>query len=92
MGDKNSNRPYTLGDYFQPSHEGYRNSIKLPKEAKVSPLRFGTIQLVQNECVFHEIRSEDPIQQLKMAIDYAAGERLRKLRPEEASETIEDLA
>ncbi|GJY40052.1 hypothetical protein Tco_0427322 [Tanacetum coccineum] len=28
----------------------------------------------------------------KMAIDYAAGGRLRKLRPEEAWETIEDLA
>ncbi|GJW68016.1 hypothetical protein Tco_0122440 [Tanacetum coccineum] len=28
----------------------------------------------------------------QMAIDYAAGERLRKLRPEEAWETIEDLA
>ncbi|GJU48276.1 hypothetical protein Tco_1217831 [Tanacetum coccineum] len=27
-----------------------------------------------------------------MAIDYAVGERLRKLRPEEAWETIEDLA
>ncbi|GJT17102.1 hypothetical protein Tco_0875808 [Tanacetum coccineum] len=27
-----------------------------------------------------------------MAIDYAAGERLRKLRPEEAWKTIEDLA
>ncbi|GJT80612.1 hypothetical protein Tco_1054954 [Tanacetum coccineum] len=27
-----------------------------------------------------------------MAIDYAAGERLRKLRPKEAWETIEDLA
>ncbi|GJY73107.1 hypothetical protein Tco_0477538 [Tanacetum coccineum] len=28
----------------------------------------------------------------QMAIDYAAGGRLRKLRPEEAWETIEDLA
>ncbi|GKE74090.1 hypothetical protein Tco_1536131 [Tanacetum coccineum] len=28
----------------------------------------------------------------QMAIDYAAGERLRKLRPEEAWETIKDLA
>ncbi|GJT92480.1 hypothetical protein Tco_1081325 [Tanacetum coccineum] len=27
-----------------------------------------------------------------MAIDYAAGERIRKLRPEEAWEPIEDLA
>ncbi|GKA82008.1 zinc finger, CCHC-type containing protein [Tanacetum coccineum] len=29
MGDKNSNRPRTLGDYSRPSHEGYRNVIEL---------------------------------------------------------------
>nr|GEV86514.1 hypothetical protein [Tanacetum cinerariifolium] len=28
MGDENSIR--TLGDYFKPSHEGYRNTIELP--------------------------------------------------------------
>ncbi|GJU51432.1 UBN2 domain-containing protein [Tanacetum coccineum] len=37
MGNKNSNRPRTLGDFFQSSLEGYRNSIELPEEAKVSP-------------------------------------------------------
>ncbi|GJT40643.1 hypothetical protein Tco_0940508 [Tanacetum coccineum] len=37
MGDKNSNRPRTLGDYSRPSHEGYRNAIELPEGAKVSP-------------------------------------------------------
>ncbi|GKD74539.1 zinc finger, CCHC-type containing protein [Tanacetum coccineum] len=35
MGDENSNRPRTLGDYSRPSHEGYRNSIELPEGAKV---------------------------------------------------------
>ncbi|GJT18978.1 zinc finger, CCHC-type containing protein [Tanacetum coccineum] len=65
MGDKNSNRPRTLGDYSRPSHEGYRNAIELPEGAKVSPLRSDTIRLVQNGCAFHGLMSEDPIQHLK---------------------------
>ncbi|GKE05119.1 hypothetical protein Tco_1397137, partial [Tanacetum coccineum] len=101
-------------------NEGYRNAIKLPEGAKVSPLRSDTIRLVQNGCAFYGLMSEDPIQHLKdflrivdsidlnglqvqifydhvnsttqMAIDYAAGVRLRKLRPEKAWETIKDLA
>ncbi|GJS19254.1 hypothetical protein Tco_0447886 [Tanacetum coccineum] len=95
MGDVNPIR--TLGDYSRPSHEGYRNTIKLPKGNNVVPLRSDTIRLVQNGCSFHELRSEDPIQHLKdllriIAIDHAAGGRLKKLRPEVAWETIEDLA
>ncbi|GKA16659.1 hypothetical protein Tco_0696496 [Tanacetum coccineum] len=170
MGEENSNRPRTLGDYSRPSHEGYRNAIELPEGAKVSPLRSDTIWLVQNGCAFHELMSTDPIQHLKdflkivdsiylnsatrnttclrlfrftlrdqainwldheslydtwtrfkdllrkvphhgldlwlqvqifydhvdyttqKAIDYAAGGRLRKLRPKVAWETIKDLA
>nr|GEW64243.1 MAK10-like protein [Tanacetum cinerariifolium] len=129
MGEKNSNQPRTLGDYYRPSHEGYRNAIELPKEAKVFPLRFDTIRLVQNKYAFHGLRFEGPIQHLKEflkimdsidlngatknttqlclfylslrnqainwldhSIDYAAGERLRKLRMEEAWETVKDLA
>ncbi|GKA43514.1 hypothetical protein Tco_0736238 [Tanacetum coccineum] len=65
MGDENSNRPRTLGDYSRPSHEGYRNAIELPEGAKVSPLRSDTIRLVQNGCAFHGLMSEDPIQHLK---------------------------
>ncbi|GJV67824.1 hypothetical protein Tco_1483333 [Tanacetum coccineum] len=65
MGDENSNRPRTLGDYSRPSHEGYRNAIELPEGAKVSPLRSDTIWLVQNGCAFHGLMFEDPIQQLK---------------------------
>nr|GEV55136.1 zinc finger, CCHC-type [Tanacetum cinerariifolium] len=65
MGDENSNRPRTLGDYSRPSHEGYRNTIELPEGANVSLLRSDTIRLVQNGCAFHELMSKDPIQHLK---------------------------
>ncbi|GJU01174.1 zinc finger, CCHC-type containing protein [Tanacetum coccineum] len=177
MGDENPIR--TLGDYSKLSQEGYRNTIELPVGNNVVPLRSDTIQLVQNGCSFHGLRTEDPIQHhrdflrivdfidlnddtrnttrlrlfhfslydqainwldllpagsistwddlttrflaqffppgrtaelrndilmfqqfqifydhvdytTQMAIDYATGERLRKLRPEEAWETIED--
>ncbi|GKF91148.1 hypothetical protein Tco_0274849 [Tanacetum coccineum] len=64
MGDENHIR--TLGDYSKPSHEGYRNTIKLPKGNNVVPLRSDTIWLVQNGCSFHGLRSdEDPNQHLK---------------------------
>ncbi|GJX10915.1 hypothetical protein Tco_0200774 [Tanacetum coccineum] len=63
MGDENPIR--TLGDYSKPSHEGYRNTIKLPVGNNVAPLRSDIIRLVQNGCSFHELRSEDPNQHLK---------------------------
>nr|GEV30552.1 MAK10-like protein [Tanacetum cinerariifolium] len=63
MGDANHIRP--LGDYSKPSHEGYRNTIELPVGNIVVPLRFDTIRLVQNGCLFHGLRSEDPNQHLK---------------------------
>nr|GEU76712.1 MAK10-like protein [Tanacetum cinerariifolium] len=63
MGDENPIR--TLGDYSKPSHEGYRNTIELPVGNNVVPLRSDTIRLVQNECLFHRLRSEDPNQHLK---------------------------
>ncbi|GKE06124.1 hypothetical protein Tco_1398142 [Tanacetum coccineum] len=63
MGDENSIR--TLGDYFKPSHEGYRNTIELPVDNNLVPLRSDTIRLVQNGCSFHGIWSEDPNQYLK---------------------------
>ncbi|GKA48724.1 MAK10-like protein, partial [Tanacetum coccineum] len=62
MGDENHIR--TLGDYSKPSHEGYRNTIELPVGNNVVPLRSDTIQLVQNGCSFHGLRSEDPNQHL----------------------------
>ncbi|GJV37386.1 hypothetical protein Tco_1409863 [Tanacetum coccineum] len=63
MGDANPIR--TLGDYSKPSHEGYRNTIKLPVGNNVVPLRSDTIRLVQNGCSFHGLRSEDLNQHLK---------------------------
>nr|GEW27855.1 hypothetical protein [Tanacetum cinerariifolium] len=65
MGDENSKRPRTLGDYSRPSYKGYQNAIKLFEGAKVSPLRSDTIRLVQNICAFQGLMSEDAIQHLK---------------------------
>ncbi|GJW83873.1 MAK10-like protein [Tanacetum coccineum] len=62
-GDENPIR--TLGDYSKPSHEGYRNTIKLTIGNNVVPLGSNTIRLVQNECSFHGLWSEDPNQHLK---------------------------
>nr|GEV69220.1 hypothetical protein [Tanacetum cinerariifolium] len=55
----------TRVDYSKPSHEGYRNTIKLPEGNNVVPLSSDTIRLVKNGCSFHGLRSEDPIQHLK---------------------------
>ncbi|GKD05954.1 zinc finger, CCHC-type containing protein, partial [Tanacetum coccineum] len=63
MGDENP--ICTLGDYSKPSHEGYRNTIKLPLRNNVVPLRFDTIRLVQNGCSFQGLRFEDPNQHFK---------------------------
>nr|GEV09561.1 retrotransposon Orf1 [Tanacetum cinerariifolium] len=63
MGDENPIR--TLGDYFKPSHEGYKNTMELPVENNAVPLRSDTIRLVQNGCSFHGLQSEDPNQRLK---------------------------
>ncbi|GKF31428.1 zinc finger, CCHC-type containing protein, partial [Tanacetum coccineum] len=41
------------------------NTIELPAGNNVVPLRSDTIQLVQNGCSFHGLRSEDPNQHLK---------------------------
>nr|GEY39666.1 hypothetical protein [Tanacetum cinerariifolium] len=60
-----ANHIRTLVDYSKPSHEGYRNTIELPIGNNAVPLRSDTIRLVQNECSYHGIRSEDPNQHLK---------------------------
>ncbi|GJW69158.1 reverse transcriptase domain-containing protein [Tanacetum coccineum] len=57
--------PSTLDHYYDVSHEGYRNTIELLVGNNVVPLRPDTIQLVQNGCSFHGLRSEDPNQHLK---------------------------
>ncbi|GKA51342.1 hypothetical protein Tco_0744538 [Tanacetum coccineum] len=41
MGDENP--IHTLGDYYKPSHEGYRNTIELLEGNNVVPLRSDTI-------------------------------------------------
>ncbi|GKD17319.1 hypothetical protein Tco_1206477, partial [Tanacetum coccineum] len=63
MGDENP--ICTLGDYSKPSHEGYRNIIKLLIGNNVVPIQSNTIQLVQNGCSFCGLRSENPNQHLK---------------------------
>ncbi|GKA06320.1 hypothetical protein Tco_0685544 [Tanacetum coccineum] len=63
MGDENP--CHTLGDYSQPSHEVYQNTIEVPNGNDLVPLRSDTIWLVQNGCSFHGLRSEDPNQHLK---------------------------
>ncbi|GKD52788.1 hypothetical protein Tco_1286175 [Tanacetum coccineum] len=95
MGDENPIR--TLGDYSKPSHEGYRNTIQLLVGNNVVPLRSDTIRLVQNGCLFHELRSEDPNQHLKdflklCEIDRAAGRKIRNKNPDESWEIIENVA
>ncbi|GJS82763.1 hypothetical protein Tco_0749304 [Tanacetum coccineum] len=63
MGDENP--ILTLEDYSKPSYEGYKNTIELPVGNNVVPFRSDTIRLVQNECSFHGLRSQDPNQHLK---------------------------
>nr|GEW39881.1 MAK10-like protein [Tanacetum cinerariifolium] len=41
----NENLIRTLEDYSKPSHEGYRNTIELPEENNVVPLRSDTIRM-----------------------------------------------
>ncbi|GKA29184.1 MAK10-like protein, partial [Tanacetum coccineum] len=87
MGDENPIR--TLGDYSKPSHEGYRNTIKLPVGNNVVPLRSDTIRSVQNRCSFHGLWSEDPNQQLKDFLKLVDsldldGENRERTRMEEA--------
>ncbi|GKD35903.1 zinc finger, CCHC-type containing protein [Tanacetum coccineum] len=62
---RDANPIYTLGDYSKPSYEGYRNTIELFVGKNAVLLRSDTIQLVQNGCSFHELRSEDPNKHLK---------------------------
>ncbi|GJU56757.1 hypothetical protein Tco_1234523 [Tanacetum coccineum] len=62
---RDENQPRTLADYSRPSHEGYRNTIKILKEANVSHLQSETIWLVQNACAFHGRWSDNPKKHLK---------------------------
>nr|GEV30213.1 zinc finger, CCHC-type [Tanacetum cinerariifolium] len=66
MGDENP--ICTLKDYSRPSYDGHRNTIELPYENNVVPLRSDTIRLVQNGCSFYGFRSKDPNQHLKVLL------------------------
>nr|GEW56186.1 MAK10-like protein [Tanacetum cinerariifolium] len=102
MGDENP--IHTLGDYSRPSHEGYRNTIELIARNNMVPFRSDTIRLVQNGCIFHRLRSEDPNQHLKDflklvdsldldgTIDQSASGKLRNLKPKESWAILEDLS
>nr|GEY83102.1 RNA-directed DNA polymerase, eukaryota [Tanacetum cinerariifolium] len=57
-------RWFSGGSLWRPSHEGYSNTIELPKGNNIVPLS-DTIWLVQNGCSFHGLRFEDPNQHLK---------------------------
>nr|GEX26086.1 hypothetical protein [Tanacetum cinerariifolium] len=87
MGDANPIR--ILGDYFKPSHEGYRNTIELPVGNNVFFSTRRTAKLRNDILMFQQHQGESLSE---MAIDYAVGERLRKLRPKEAWATIVKLA
>ncbi|GJW97541.1 hypothetical protein Tco_0179349 [Tanacetum coccineum] len=75
MGDENPIR--TLGDYSKTSHEGYRNTIKLP---------------VGNNVLQVQIFYDRIDHTLKHTVDYTVEGRLRKISAEKAWATIEELA
>nr|GEV53730.1 hypothetical protein [Tanacetum cinerariifolium] len=102
---ENKNPICTLGDYFRPSHEVYRNTIKHTDGNNVVPLRPDSIRLVQNRCSFHELRSEDPNQHLKACLklvnlldldvvnkERTSGGKQRDKNAKESWALLEDLA
>ncbi|GJX16000.1 MAK10-like protein [Tanacetum coccineum] len=64
MGDENPIR--TLRDYSKPSHEGFRNTIKLPHRWVINVYLLITPSVGRKlNALFHGLRSEDPNQHLK---------------------------
>ncbi|GKC44545.1 hypothetical protein Tco_1062267, partial [Tanacetum coccineum] len=55
MGDENPIR--TLEDYSKPSHEGYRNTIELPVENNVVPIRSDTIRRTIDQSAGGKLRN-----------------------------------
>nr|GEV97322.1 zinc finger, CCHC-type [Tanacetum cinerariifolium] len=53
----------TLGDYSRPSHKGYRNTIELPDENNVVPLRSDTIRLESEELIENRIDWNKPLKE-----------------------------
>ncbi|GJR20792.1 hypothetical protein Tco_0969319 [Tanacetum coccineum] len=98
MGDENPIR--TLGDYSKPSHEGYRNTIELPKGNNVVPLRSDTIWTYSKKSLimasifgskskfFYD--HVNPV--TRRTIDQSVGGMLRHRNAEESWTLLEDLA
>ncbi|GJU52429.1 hypothetical protein Tco_1226143 [Tanacetum coccineum] len=99
MGDENPIR--TLGDYSKPSHECYRNTIKLPvgnislvnsfvptHPDLLRKVHHHGIDLWLQVQIFYDLIDHT----LKWTVDYATGGRLRKLSAKKAWATIEELA
>ncbi|GJQ91877.1 hypothetical protein Tco_0003016 [Tanacetum coccineum] len=91
MGDENPIR--TLGDYSRPSHEGYRNTIELPKGNNVVPLRSDTKTDAHSTDYGPRIQINTSRTFLKLrTIDQLAGGKLCDLNTEESWKILEDLA
>nr|GEV97299.1 zinc finger, CCHC-type [Tanacetum cinerariifolium] len=104
MGDENP--IHTLGDYSRPSHEGYRNTIELPKGNNVQ--HHGESLSEAWNCFKDLLRKVphhgidlwlqvkifyDRIDHtLNQTVDYVVGGRLSKISTEKAWATIEELA
>ncbi|GJU78493.1 hypothetical protein Tco_1275563 [Tanacetum coccineum] len=105
MRDENPIR--TLGYYSKPSHEGYRNIIELlvpsplsnnirrilSEQGLDSRLTLKSTSTMRIESLLQCANINDRINHtLKRTVDYAAGDRLRKMSAEKAWATIEELA
>ncbi|GKD65807.1 hypothetical protein Tco_1307915 [Tanacetum coccineum] len=97
---ENRNPPRTLGDYSQPSHEGYRNTFELPDGNNVAPLRSDTVRLVKNMRAIETPLSSptgtmwclyDPTPSDWRTIDQSSDGKLRDQNAEESWALIEDL-
>ncbi|GKC50178.1 hypothetical protein Tco_1072923 [Tanacetum coccineum] len=89
MGDENPIR--TLGDYSKPSHEGYRNSIKLHVGNNVDLLQkvpHHGIDLWLQVQIFYDY--VNPV--TRRTIDQSVGGKLRDQNAEESWALLEDLA
>nr|GEU89498.1 MAK10-like protein [Tanacetum cinerariifolium] len=84
---KDVNHIRTLGDYFRPNHEGYKNTIELLEGNNVVPLRFDTIRLVQNRCSFYELCLAT-----RRTIDQLADSKLHNRNAKESWALLEDIA
>ncbi|GJU31671.1 hypothetical protein Tco_1175260 [Tanacetum coccineum] len=87
MEDENPIR--TLEDYSKPSHEGYRNTIKLPVRNNVTTKLRNDIQMFQQH--FMEIFYEDRTHSRRIT-DQSAGGKLHDRNAKESWALLEDLA